>query len=306
MEPALSEVEGSGGARRFCLRAGSARRVPQSRNPSAASAPLPLLLLWSKHKWQSLHPRLLAFHDHLQWLIAGAHFKVVSGCIAGDLLHRESRVESFPVHFAFVGPSPRAALLSSARKKTLAIAVRLEVHVGLLSGVIAHDAERGHRACHRLGVRVAHQSKAAGKPLARLRVRELSGRAERIRLRFPFGSPLTGEVGELLVLRPRLGRTRGGLRKNCCHECKSEQNTGCDGYVLLHAHVVLLGRTFGQGSTLNLAKSLLLSWSALSYHLCCASTTWRPAAGRSRASGSDNTDSPLTPIKDSSHPAAMF
>src|SRR5712692_823080 len=264
MEPALSEVEGSGGARRFCLRAGSARRVPQSRNPSAASAPLPLLLLWSKHKWQSLYSRLLAFHEHFQWLVAGAHFKRVSGCIGGDLLHRESRVESFTVHFALVGPSPRAAFLSSARKHILAKAVRLEVDVGLLSGVIAHDAELGHGACHGLGVRVAHQRKAAGKPLASLRERELPGRAERIRLRLSFGSPLTGEVGELLLLRARLGRTRGGLRKNCCQERKSEQNAGCYGYIFLHAHAVLLGRILGQGSTLNLAKSLLLSRSALS------------------------------------------
>src|SRR2546427_516999 len=173
MEPALSEVEGSGGARRFCLRAGSARRVPQSRNPSAASAPLPLLLLWSKHKWQSFDSRLLAF-------------------------------------------------------------------------------------------RVAYQRKAAGKPLASLRVRELPPRAECARLHFRFGSPFACKVGELLVLRPWLGRTRRGLPKNCCHECKSEQNTGCDGYVLLHAHVVLLGRIFDQGTTLNLAKSLLLSVSALS------------------------------------------
>src|SRR2546422_4658487 len=106
MEPALSEVEGSGGARRFCLRAGSARRVPQSRNPSAASAPLPLLLLWSKHKWQSFDSRLLAFHDHLQRLIARAELKLVRAGIGRDLLQRESRVDSFSVHFAIAGPGP--------------------------------------------------------------------------------------------------------------------------------------------------------------------------------------------------------
>src|SRR5712692_10242762 len=36
MEPALSEVEGSGGARRFDVCARSARRVPQSKNPSVS------------------------------------------------------------------------------------------------------------------------------------------------------------------------------------------------------------------------------------------------------------------------------
>ena len=171
-------------------------------------------------------------------------------------------MDSFPVHFALAGPSPRAAFLASARKNILAIAGRLEVHVGLLSGVVAHDADLGKRAFLHLAVRVAYQRKTAGKPLARLRVGELPPRAECARLHFRLGSPFAGEIGQLLVLRPRLGRTRGGLRKNCCHERKTEQNTGRYGYVLLHAHIVLLGRTFGQNSTFNVIENCLLSLSA--------------------------------------------
>ena len=49
-----------------------------------------------KQNWESLHARLLAFHDQLQWFIAGAHLKLVGGRIGRQLLQRESPADKLP------------------------------------------------------------------------------------------------------------------------------------------------------------------------------------------------------------------
>src|SRR2546429_6460377 len=86
------------------------------------------------------------------------------------------------------------------------------VRVTLPLGAVAQDPQPLLRPGRTLAFRAAHEVEAAGKPLARGRSRHLAARPHRPGLHVDCLTPAAREVGQLLVFRPGLRRSRGRLR----------------------------------------------------------------------------------------------